>query len=122
MKRFKNVLCHYDNWRHTCLTKKKKSAETSKTLRKAMIDDLTDRLSESKRDNPVTARLDDEIVNMLDILVKLDIFKSRSEAIAAILEKTLIPQREKFKQLETQITKLEKIQDTAKELAIDVLQ
>ena len=104
------------------MTKKKKSAETSKTLRKAMIDDLTDRLSESKRDNPVTARLDDEIVNMLDILVKLDIFKSRSEAIAAILEKTLIPQREKFKQLETQITKLEKIQDTAKELAIDVLQ
>jgi Arc/MetJ-type ribon-helix-helix transcriptional regulator len=104
------------------LTKKKESAESSQTLRKDIIENITTRLSDSKRDNPVTARLDDEIVSMLDILVKLDIFKSRSEAIAAILEKTLIPQREKFKQLETQITKLEKIQDTAKELAIDVLQ
>ena len=104
------------------MAKKKKSEESPKTLRKAMIGDLTDRLSDSKRDNPVTARLDDEIVGMLDILVKLDIFKSRSEAIAAILEKTLLPQRDKFKQLETQITKLEKIQDTAKELAFDVFQ
>ena len=104
------------------MTKKNKSVESSQTLRKDIIKNLTTRLSDSKRDNPVTARLDDEIVKMLDILVKLDIFKSRSEAIAAILEKTLIPQREKFKQLEAQITKLEKIQDTAKELAFDVLQ
>ena len=104
------------------MVKKEKSDESSKTLRKAMIGDLTDRLSHSKRDNPVTARLDDEIVGMLDILVKLDILKSRSEAIAAILEKTLLPQRDKFEQLESQITKLEKIQDTAKELAFDVLQ
>ena len=104
------------------MTKKKKAVESSQTLSKAMIGDLTTRLSDSKRDNPVTARLDDEIVTMLDILVKLDIFKSRSEAIAAILEKTLLAQRDKFKQLEAQITKLEKIQDTAKELAFDVLQ
>jgi len=104
------------------LTKKNERIESSQTLRKGIIENLTTRLADSKRDNPVTARLDDEIVNMLDILVKLDIFKSRSEAIAAILEKTLIPQREKFKQLEAQITKLEKIQDTAKELASDVLQ
>ena len=104
------------------MTKKNERIESSQTLRKGIIENLTTRLADSKRDNPVTARLDDEIVNMLDILVKLDIFKSRSEAIAAILEKTLIPQREKFKQLEAQITKLEKIQDTAKELASDVLQ
>jgi len=104
------------------LTKKNERIESSQTLRKGIIENLTTRLADSKRDNPVTARLDDEIVNMLDILVKLDIFKSRSEAIAAILEKTLIPQRDKFKQLEAQITKLEKIQDTAKELASDVLQ
>ena len=104
------------------MTKKNERIESSQTLRKGIIENLTTRLADSKRDNPVTARLDDEIVNMLDILVKLDIFKSRSEAIAAILEKTLIPQRDKFKQLEAQITKLEKIQDTAKELASDVLQ
>ncbi len=104
------------------MTKKRKTTEPSQTLRKDIIENISTRLSDSKRDNPVTARLDDEIVNMLDILVKLGIFQSRSEAIAVILEKTLIPQRDKFKQLEAQITKLEKIQDTAKELAFDVLQ
>jgi Arc/MetJ-type ribon-helix-helix transcriptional regulator len=58
---------------------------------------------------------------MLDILVKLDIFKSRSEAIASIVEKTLFVQRDKFELLKAQITKLEKIQDTAKDIASDVL-
>jgi len=87
-----------------------------------MIEDLSTRVSESKRDIPVTARLDEELVSMLDILVKLDIFKSRSEAIAGILSKTLIPQKSKFEELATQITKLEKIKDTAKDIAYDVLQ
>ncbi|MGY5878855.1 MAG: hypothetical protein RTV31_01335 [Candidatus Thorarchaeota archaeon] len=104
------------------MSKKKKGDESIQNLRKAMIEDLSTRVSESKRDIPVTARLDNELVGMLDILVKLDIFKSRSEAIAAILKKTLLPQKSKFEQLATQITKLEKIQDTAKEIAYDVLQ
>ncbi len=87
-----------------------------------MIEDLSIKASESKRDTPVTTRLDDEIINMLDILVKLGIFKSRSEAIASILETTLLDHKDKFKELAAEITKLEKIQDRAKDIAIDVLQ
>ncbi len=86
-----------------------------------MIEELSTRESDTKRDIPVMTRLDDELVSMLDILVKLDIFKSRSEAVAAIVEKTLFQQRDKFEQLKAQITKLEKIQDTAKDIAYDVL-
>ena len=87
-----------------------------------MIEDLSIRVSDSKRDIPVTTRLDDELVNMLDILVKLGIFKSRSEAIASILEMTLLDHKDKFKQLATEITKLERIQDRAKDIALEVLQ
>ncbi len=86
-----------------------------------MIDELSTRESGTKRDIPVMTRLDNELVSMLDILVKLDIFKSRSEAVAAIVEKTLFVQRDKFELLKAQITKLEKIQDTAKDIAYDVL-
>ena len=104
------------------MSKKSKDEDSTQTLRKAMIEDLSIRVSESKRDTPVTTRLDDEIIEMLDILVKLGIFKSRSEAIASILEMTLFDHRDKFKQLSTEITKLEKIQDRAKDIALDVLQ
>jgi len=104
------------------LAKKNKDNKSAQTLRTAMIEDLSIRVSETKRDNPVTTRLDDELVNMLDILVKLDIFKSRSEAIASILERTLFDHRDEFKQLLAEITKLERIQDRAKDIALDVLQ
>ena len=87
-----------------------------------MIEDLSSKISDSKRDIPVTTRLDADLVNMLDILVKLDIFKSKSEAIAAILSKTLLPKKEQFDQLAAQILKLEKIQDAAKDIAYEVLQ
>jgi len=101
---------------------KKNDEDSTQTLRKAMIEDLSIRVSDSKRDIPVTTRLDDELVNMLDILVKLGIFKSRSEAIASILEMTLLDHKDKFKQLATEITKLERIQDRAKDIALEVLQ
>ena len=104
------------------LSKRKKGDGSTQDLRKAIIEDLSTRITDTKRDIPVTARLDGEIVNMLDILVKLGIFKSRSEAIASILENTLLDHRDRFKQLTTEITKLEKIQGRAKDIALEVLQ
>ena len=77
--------------------------------------------TETKREVPVMTRLDNEVIQLLDILVKLDIFKSRSEAVAAIVEKTLLPQRDKFDLLKKQITKLQEVQDTAKDIALEVL-
>ena len=52
---------------------------------------------------------------------KLDIFNSRSEAVAAIVEKTLLSQLDNFELLKEQISKLEEIQDTARDIAYDVL-
>lgn len=101
--------------------KKKEESESSSKLREDMIEELSIRDSGTKRDIPVMTRLDSKLVQRLDILIKLDIFNSRSEAVAAIVEKTLSTQMEKFKLLENQIAKLEKIQDTAKDIAYDVL-
>jgi Arc/MetJ-type ribon-helix-helix transcriptional regulator len=104
------------------LSKKKKGDESGQTLRETIIEDLSTKIADTKRDVPVTARLDNEIVDMLDILVKLGIFKSRSDAIASILENTLLDHRDRFKQLTTEISRLEKIQDRAKDIALEVLQ
>ena len=65
-------------------------------------------------------RLATKHVQMLDLMVKLGIFRSRSEVAAAIIEKTLHEQSETFELLNNQITKLEEIQDEAKSIAIDV--
>ena len=104
------------------MSKKKESDKTARTLRDSIIEDLSTKISDTKRDIPVTARLDNEIVDMLDILVKLGIFKSRSDAMASILENVLLEHRDKFRQLTTEISKLEKIQDRAKDIALEVLQ
>ena len=101
--------------------KKKRESESATKLRDEMLEDLSNGRSDVKRDVPVMTRLDSELVKLLDILVKLDIFNSRSEAVAAILEKTLLSQMDKFKLLENQIGKLEEIQDAAKDIAYDVL-
>jgi Arc/MetJ-type ribon-helix-helix transcriptional regulator len=57
---------------------------------------------------------------MLDLLVRLGIFRSRSEVAAAIIEKTLFEQKDTFELLNSQIAKLEEIQDEAKTIAQNV--
>ena len=107
-------------WRSGWLTQKKKKDESSQRLKDILIEELTPRDSDTKREIPIMTRLDNKHVNMLDILVKLGIFRSRSEVAAAIIEKALFEHRDTFKQLNAHIIKLEKIQDMAKEIAHNV--
>ena len=100
---------------------KKRRDKKSTSLRDEMLSELSVSDTGTNREVPVMTRLDNELVSLLDILVKLDIFKSRSEAVAAIVEKTLLSQLDKFELLKEQIAKLEKIQDTAKDIALDVM-
>ena len=103
------------------MKQKRKMSESSRNLRDVLIKELATREPYTKRDIPVTTRLDDELVSMLDVLVALGIFRSRSEAVATIIEKTLFAQKDKFELLKTHTMKLEKIQDEAMEIAYDVL-
>ncbi|MFW9806996.1 MAG: hypothetical protein ACFFFK_09740 [Candidatus Thorarchaeota archaeon] len=103
------------------MAQKKKKTESTPTLRDEMLKELSIDDTESKRDVPVMTRLDTRVIGLLDMLIKLNIFKSRSEAVAAIVEKTLLPQQEKFDLLQEQLSKLEEIEDTAKGIALDVM-
>jgi Arc/MetJ-type ribon-helix-helix transcriptional regulator len=102
------------------LAKKKKNGKPSQGLKEVLIKELSPLDSDTKRDVPVMTRLATKHVNMLDLLVKLGIFKSRSEVAAAIIEKTLSEQIETFELLNNQIIRLEEIQDTAKNIALNV--
>lgn len=104
---------------------KRKAADEDSTrigLRDEMRQKLRADISDAgKRDISVMTRLSSEMVEILDNLVKLGIYKSRSDAVAAIVEKTLLPQIESFNRLKEQVTKLEEIQGTAMDIAIKAL-
>jgi Arc/MetJ-type ribon-helix-helix transcriptional regulator len=104
------------------LTSKKKIGKSATQLKDEMLEELSVRPdSDVKRAIPVMTKLDDKLVKLIDMLVKLDIFNSRSEAVASIVEKTLLSQIDKFELLQKQIEKLEEIHEAAKDIAIDVL-
>jgi Arc/MetJ-type ribon-helix-helix transcriptional regulator len=102
------------------LAPRKKKGKLASELRDEMIDELSVDV-DAKRDVPVMTKLDKQLVKLIDMLVKLDIFNSRSEAVASIVEKTLLSQLDKFELLQKQIDKLEEIKEVAKDIAIDVL-
>ena len=102
-------------------SRKKKSTSAAK-LRDEMLGELSvGPETDVKRNVAVMTKLDNKLVKLIDMLVKLDIFNSRSEAVASIVEKTLLSQLDKFELLQKQIEKLEEIQDAAKDIAVDVL-
>ncbi|MFW9976327.1 MAG: ribbon-helix-helix domain-containing protein [Candidatus Thorarchaeota archaeon] len=74
-----------------------------------------------KRDISVMTRLSSSMVEVLDNLVKLGIFKSRSDAVAAIVEKALIPQMKSFEKLKGHVEQLDEIQEAAMDIAIKAL-
>ena len=99
----------------------KKQKELAHTLREEMLDKLSTGVSETKRDIPVMTRMDSKLVELLDILVKLNIFQSRSEAVASIVEKTLFSQLDKFELLKEQLKRLDDVHETAMDIAQEVL-
>ena len=104
------------------MASKKKKSKVASELRDEMIDQLSVGAdSDATRDVPVMTKLDKQLVKLIDMLVKLDIFNSRSEAVASIVEKTLLSQLDKFELLQKQIDKLEEIKEAAKDIAVDVL-
>ncbi|NHJ12748.1 MAG: hypothetical protein EAX95_03690 [Candidatus Thorarchaeota archaeon] len=108
------------------MSKKKKVEEEQEQdlgLRAEMRKKLTAGVERTgTRDVSVMTRLSQDLVDILDNLVKLGLFKSRSDAVAAIVERTLLSQRESFEQLKNQVEKLEKIQGDALDIALRALE
>jgi Arc/MetJ-type ribon-helix-helix transcriptional regulator len=64
-----------------------------------------------ERDIPVVARMNKRVVKILDSMVAVGIFKSRSEAAAALVEGAISSREDLFESIRKQADNLSKTQD-----------
>jgi Arc/MetJ-type ribon-helix-helix transcriptional regulator len=67
-------------------------------------------------------RLSTDIVETLDALVELEIFKSRSEVVASFVEKAIMEKKDIFDSISKQANDIEKKREAAKHLAFKAIQ
>jgi len=95
--------------------------ESVSSLREMILSKIVSEEMDGKRDFSVMTRLSKEYIDILDALVKLEIFKSRSEAVAAIVMKSILSDLELYKKLKEQAEKLDDLKDTVKSLALETM-
>ena len=88
------------------------------SLREQLLGRLSDDdLFSQKRDISVMTRMSNDIVEILDALVELEIFKSRSEAVSAFVEQAISSRIRMFEEIKTQAQDIRRLRDTAKKQA-----
>jgi hypothetical protein len=113
---------------------KKKEKKTGATEAMVLTPELNDLKSEligrfsrekyglEKREVSVMTRMDSYIVEVLDALVELEIFRSRSEAVSTFVEKAIMPKKELFEEIRAQANKIVKIRESAQRLSMQAIQ
>ena len=108
------------------MAKKDKSTtgETSQlSLREQLLGRLSDdSISGKKREVSVMTRMSGDVVEILDALVELNIFKGRSEAVSAFVEQTISVRRSMFEEIKIQASEIRKLRDSAKRQAYAAFQ
>ncbi|UCE10326.1 MAG: hypothetical protein JSW61_15360 [Candidatus Thorarchaeota archaeon] len=74
-----------------------------------------------RREVSVMTRMSENIVDLLDALVELEIFKSRSEAVAAFVEGFVNQRKPIFDEIRKQATDIKKKREAAQHLAVQAL-
>ncbi len=77
--------------------------------------------SDIQRINVMT-RIRDDVVEVLDALVELGAFNSRSEAVASYLEHAILSKAELYQKLKTRAKKISKMRESAMDLALEAFQ
>lgn len=84
------------------------------TLRDRVLKNISaDGFEGGERDIPVVARMNKHVVDTLDSLVAIGIFKSRSEAAAALIEGAISSREDLFDDIRKQAAALSQQQDAA---------
>ncbi|MFW9921454.1 MAG: hypothetical protein ACFFED_17780 [Candidatus Thorarchaeota archaeon] len=96
-------------------------------LQMSIREELLGRASEEKfglkkREISVMTRMNAEIVEILDALVELEIFKSRSEAVAALIENAIHSKKRLFGEIRSQAVDIRKKREAARHLAVQTIQ
>ena len=71
-----------------------------------------------KREISVMTRMSVDIVEILDALVELEIFKSRSEVVAAFVERVINARKKMFDEITTQVKEIKTKKESVLQLAM----
>jgi Arc/MetJ-type ribon-helix-helix transcriptional regulator len=92
------------------------------SLRERVLKNISaDGFEGEERDIPVVARMTRRVVETLDSLVAVGIFKSRSEAAAALIEGAISSRQEFYDDIRKQAASLNQQQDAAMKQAQDAI-
>lgn len=93
------------------------------SLREQLLGRLSDdAIVSKKREVSVMTRMSGDIVEILDALVELEIFKSRSEAVSAFVEQAISSRIKLFDEIKTQAEDIRRLRDSAKKHAYEAFQ
>lgn len=107
------------------MSEKKKSPTTESvqlSLREQLLGRLSDEDLSKKREVSVMTRMNGDIVEILDALVELEIFKSRSEAVSAFVEQAISARMNLFEEIKGQAADIRQLRDSAKKHAYEAFQ
>jgi Arc/MetJ-type ribon-helix-helix transcriptional regulator len=100
--------------------KEEKPKRTS--LRERVLKNISaDGFEGEEREIPVVARMNKRVVETLDSLVSIGVFKSRSEAAAALVEGAISSREDLFEDIRKQAASLSEQQDAAMKEAQDAI-
>ncbi|MHA1961522.1 MAG: hypothetical protein ACW99U_14975 [Candidatus Thorarchaeota archaeon] len=101
---------------------KKEAARPEVTMRERLLKELGHVGKDvPRREVSVMTRLGAEVVEFLDALVKLNLFRSRSEVVAAIVESKVLSNLDLFNTIRKQALKLDEMQEELESLTFKAL-
>jgi len=109
------------------MSKKKELVTEGVPNQKSLREELIGRFSREdmglkNRDISVMTRMSPYIVEVLDALVELEVFKSRSEVVSTFMEQMIMDRRPLFDEIRNQAQDISKKRESAKQLAFQAIQ
>jgi len=105
------------------LAKEKKQIPAKVSLREQIMGkSLEHEFKLEKREIHVMTRLSESVVDILDALVVLNVFNSRSEAVAAYVESSIISNMELYENLIKKAKQVAEMRDSAMDSILEALQ
>ncbi len=99
---------------------KPQSSVTQTSIKERILGELySEEFELKKREVHVMTRLSSDIVEILDALVELEVFKSRSEAVSAYVEKGIAAQMDLYEDVRELGRKISEMRETAKRMAVE---
>ena len=109
------------------MSKKKELVGEAVPNQATLRDELMGRFSRESmglknREISVMTRMSPYIVEVLDALVELEVFKSRSEVVSTFMEQMIMDRKPLFEEIRNQAQDISKKRESAKRLAFQAMQ